>query len=118
MEQISILGTLYTIVRNVDPKDDKDLTEGIGGYCDSLKKKIVLADVRKIEGLEDADDDEVKTVEFQNLRHEIIHAYLRESGLWCNSNPASEWAMNEEMVDWFTLQAPKIYKSFEEAKAI
>ena len=46
------------------------------------------------------------------IRHELIHAFLFESGL-----DAASWAMNEEMVDWFALQAPKLMKAFEEAGA-
>lgn len=52
------------------------------------------------------------------LRHEIIHAFLAESGLWGSSEPAKAWAMNEEMIDWIALQFPKILKAFKEAKAI
>ena len=39
-----------------------------------------------------------------NRIHEIVHAFLHESGLSSNS----EWAMNEEIADWIALQLPKI----------
>ena len=52
--------------------------------------------------------------EKKNIRHEIVHAFLFESGLAENS----EWAQNEEMVDWFACQAPKIYAAFRAAGAI
>lgn len=42
------------------------------------------------------------------LRHEIIHAFLMESGLDNSSLNAYSWAVNEEMVDWFALQWDKI----------
>ena len=42
----------------------------------------------------------------------IIHAFLLESGLDSNSNSADSWAVNEEMVDWFAIQSPKIFKLF------
>jgi hypothetical protein len=46
-----------------------------------------------------------KSVEFEKLcRHEVIHAFLCESGLLHNS----DWATDEEMVDWFAIQLPKI----------
>lgn len=48
------------------------------------------------------------------LRHEILHAYLFESGLRENSNEINSWAMNEEMIDWFALQFPKILKTYKE----
>jgi hypothetical protein len=51
------------------------------------------------------------------VRHEIVHAFLMESGLDESSNPADAWATNEEMVDWFARQGPKIYKAWKEADA-
>ena len=49
------------------------------------------------------------------LRHEIIHAFLNESGLSDSSNQyAGAWAKNEEMVDWFAIQSPKIFKVYLE----
>lgn len=49
------------------------------------------------------------------IRHEIIHAFLYESGLDNNSLSGGAWAKNEEMVDWLSIQAPKIFKAFREA---
>ena len=49
------------------------------------------------------------------LRHEIIHAFLYESGLSCNSQETTAWAANEEMVDWFAIQGPKIVRAWREA---
>ena len=48
------------------------------------------------------------------LRHEIIHAYLEESGLSASSNMISAWAQNEEMVDWLAIQSSKIFATFQE----
>ena len=48
------------------------------------------------------------------LRHEIIHAFLFESGLECNSLKTYNWAENEEMVDWFAIQSPKIFILYKE----
>ena len=38
------------------------------------------------------------------LRHEIIHAFFGESGL----RSQSEYAQNEELIDWIAIQIPKI----------
>ena len=49
-------------------------------------------------------------------RHEVLHAFLYESGLSNNSLSADGWAENEEMVDWFAIQFYKIanvYKKLE-----
>lgn len=55
----------------------------------------------------------------KTLRHEIIHAFLTESGLHGNTyNVDGGWAMNEEMVDWFAIQSPKIMRVFEELEVL
>ena len=52
------------------------------------------------------------------LRHEIVHAFLGESGLSANSNETDAWARNEEMVDWIAIQGPKIWKAWKEVGAV
>lgn len=52
------------------------------------------------------------------LRHEIIHAFLYESGLNENSEPCEAWGTNEEMVEWLAVQGPKIYQAWKEADAL
>lgn len=48
--------------------------------------------------------EKIELLSDKTLRHEIVYAFLHESGLSSNS----EWAMNEEIVDWIALQLPKI----------
>ena len=52
------------------------------------------------------------------LRHEIIHAFLYESGLWNNSGDAKSWGWNEEITDWIAIQSPKLFKAFKEADCL
>lgn len=106
-KKINILGTDYEILRQNHKQNPK--LENANGLCENYSKKIV------VDTFEDAKEDVMcveKLEEFENkvLRHEIIHAFLSESGLRNNSN----WAENEEMVDWFAIQSPKIYKVFSE----
>lgn len=52
----------------------------------------------------------------QVLRHEIVHAFLNESGLVYNSNFSMQgWATNEEMVDWIAWNGEKLHKAWKEA---
>ena len=51
----------------------------------------------------------LKAYEHKVLRHEIIHAFLDQSGLACNS----DWAKNEEMIDFFAMQFPKIMEAMK-----
>lgn len=52
------------------------------------------------------------------FRHEIMHAFLYESGLDGQSCNVDCWAKNEEMIDWFALQSKKIFKAFKKAGAL
>lgn len=102
-KKINVLGTDYEIVTNVNAKDDPYISD-CDGYIDYTNKKIYISEMSEY-GWQDNQYHE-NTV----IRHELIHAFLYESGLNINS----EWARNEEVVDWIALQAPKLNKLFEE----
>ena len=51
------------------------------------------------------------------LRHEILHAFLFESGLHNNfSHP--EWGHDETMIDWVAVQFPKILEAFKQVDCL
>jgi len=110
--KVDILGTVYDVRLKVDPKDDNTFSDGRLGYCATLSKRIVVADTSKMEAYNEDNAEERTEEERRVLRHEIIHAFLRESGLWYSSCESESWATNEEMVDWFALQWPKIQSVF------
>lgn len=115
--KVNVLGTEYTVTFVSDEIVCSDISVEIGecgGYCSFQGKEIVIAKLDKCEDDEVAKEHRRK----QNLRHEIIHAFLSESGLGSNSNRADCWAKNEEMVDWIAIQGPKIYKAWQEAGAV
>ena len=110
----NVLGTEYEIVVTGNKKDYPYLEEA-DGYCDTSIKRIVVCDC------EDSKNDpsalrDLEEYKRKVIRHEVVHAFLYESGLSVNSN--SEWATNEEMVDYFAIQFPKIAKVFKELKII
>ena len=74
------------------------------------KHLIVIAKMN----MDSTDEETTEKIKKQNLRHECIHAFFMESGLAFNSNSTDNWAVNEEMIDWFAIQAPKIFKVFQE----
>ena len=106
---INILGTEYT-VRFVPEEEDAGLKD-CDGYCDETAKEIVVKQYKRGES---GSKKNLDLQEQKNHRHEIIHAFLFESGLAENS----EWAQNEEMVDWFAKQAPKLIKACQEVGAL
>lgn len=115
MKKVNILGTEYTIERKnykAEPAFEKN---GIDGYCDGQLKKIVYCDLNTYPIMTDETEEYRRACECHTLRHEIIHAFFNESGLMENASQfCNAWAQNEEMVDWFAIQSPKIYKVFEE----
>lgn len=101
---IDVLGTKYTV-------SYKHLTD-LDGYCDKTTKEIVIVEK----------DDSYNLGNFERyqkkvLRHEIVHAFMFESGL------AENWEHNrygqeETVVDWFAIQGLKIYKAWKQANCI
>lgn len=113
VKTVSILGRKYKVQADVPTHKDKDLM-GKFGYCSFIDHRIVVADINTVRGWE-SESELVKLIQKKaTLRHEIIHAFLYESGLWGSSASVESWATNEEMVEWFALQIPKMTKVFEQ----
>lgn len=114
-KSVEILGTKYTL-RKVKVGEDEYMTKmQLGGYCDGGAKEIVILDLKTVPDWENDPKKIIELKENETLRHEVIHAFLNESGLGWNSLPIEKaWAKNEEMVDWIAIQFPKISKVFKE----
>lgn len=111
---VSILGTTYTVETRKVSEDEYMKEKHLSGYCCEESKRIVIADMSEKEYFE-LDEAEQKSYYKKTLRHELLHAFLNESGLSDDASvPAGAWAKHEEMVDWFAIQSPKIYKTFAE----
>lgn len=109
--KVKILGTEYEIVMDAEEKDYPILKDA-DGYADFTIKKIV---VKKL--IQDGESyEDLELWQRKTLRHEIVHAFLYESGLWQNS--FKDWARNEEMTDWIALQFEKILGVFIELQCI
>lgn len=117
--KVNILGTEYTITVKKYDEDEEFERLSVDGYCESLSKRIVVCDMHTFKGWETAAQDTIEAAQKETLRHEIVHAFLYESGLAdCSNGIESAWAKNEEMVDWIAIQGPKIYKAWQEAGAL
>ena len=112
--KVNILGTNYEIIFKSEEEEIRLKTNW--GITDYHTKEIYIND-----NIEKETDDSCKNLfDFKNkvLRHEILHAFLYESGLRENSFGSSSWAENEEMIDWFSIQFPKILKVYKELNII
>lgn len=106
--KVNILGTEYKVLFR-DEKDKPKL-KNADGYMDQSIKEIVVGVFEK----DDMSIDDLQDYSKKVLRHEIVHAFLYESGLWTNSGNVNAWAQSEEITDWFAIQSPKIFKVFQE----
>ena len=109
--KVNILGSEWS-VKFGNEEEYPNLKE-MNGYTDSSTKEIIVDDMKASWGQTGSKAD-LESYQKQVVRHEIIHAFLTESGLESCSNKAESWAINEEMVDWFAIQSPKIFKVFNE----
>ncbi len=104
--KVDVLGTEYTV--DVLSKSQDHFLERCDGYCDKTTKRIVVASKDDSNELGDY-DVYLKSV----LRHELIHAFLFESGLHESFKHADQFGHDETMIDWVATQFPKLLKAFE-----
>lgn len=88
--KLNILGTNYEVIKVKEPTPYM-FENSFSAYCDYKRKQIVLSDYG---------DDFI---------HEIIHAYLWESGL-------TKYALDETLVEWVAIQFPKIQATVKAVK--
>lgn len=113
MKKINVLVTEYTIEYKTELQDK--FLEDSNGYCDITSKRIVILSEKR----ETDEIDVFKFLQYKTIRHELVHAFLFESGLFNNTyNTDGGWAKNEEMVDWIATQFPKLLEAFKEAECI
>lgn len=114
--EIDVLGTTYKVYE-LAPGDDGTLNEGVLGTTDWTTHEIMLRGSIK----EPTGNDSLANLDVlykETLRHEITHAFLFESGMTGSDTFVGNFAHNEIIVDWFAMQAPKLFKAFEEAGAL
>ena len=95
---VSVLGEEYTI-HLLNPEDD-------------THEIVVQRDLRDPNDPVNVSD--WGAIRKQTIRHEIVHAFFFESGL----GGESDYAQNEELVDWIARQGPKLYRAWAEAGAL
>ena len=108
--KINILGSEWTIIERPEAEDKR--LDGCDGYCDWTTREIVVE--REMQGNLGDMEAYIRKVK----RHEIVHAFLEESGLAECSGTRDAGALNETMVDWIARMGEKIYKAWSDAGAI
>lgn len=102
--KVKILGAEYDLITEGSVDDYPDLNDS-DGYCNYQLKEIVLS--------EEGYDGTISYDKYMQkvLRHEIVHAYLYESGLHA-------YATDEILVDWMAIQIPKISESLAQLEVL
>lgn len=91
-EYVNILGTNYKIEKH-KTCDDVILQGGVAGYCSGINKLIVVVDMEHESFISDMNEEFEKDIYMKEvMRHEILHAFLYESGLSDNSFIQEAWA--------------------------
>lgn len=106
-DSANILGQEYKIVYECEDKNIR--LKDADGYLESYAKEIHID--KSIFEQDNNEPLQMKNLDIYGrkvIRHEIIHAFIIESGLW----ECCEWARNEELTDWIARQFPKIADCF------
>lgn len=107
---VNVLGTIYTV--EIPSREEDKHLRVCDGYCDKTAKRIVAR--------AKAEEDELSNYEEylkQVIRHELVHAFLFESGLHENFQH-EQFGHDETMVDWIAVQFPKMLKAFQELNVL
>lgn len=109
--RVNVMGTTYSVERKT-VKEDPALKE-FAGRCDTTSKKIVVES-----DYSDADCPFENPEEYikRTIRHELLHAFMDESGLTRAGTNA--WAHDEGCLEWISMQFPKLLAAFQEVGAI
>jgi len=104
---INILGTDYNFTESKEELDSR--LENCDGYHDGYAKIICVNN--------DYNENHSSAIrnfpEFRNSvkRHEIIHAFLHESGL-------TKYKEDELIVEWLAIQFPKMLSAFQKVDCV
>lgn len=116
--KLDVLGTEYTIKETAYQDDQWFGENNCDGYTNAITKEIVLCVSTTHPCHKGLSDAEHQMLRKEILRHEIVHAFLNESGLRSSACGTECWPQNEEMVDWIALQGPKIHAAWKKADAL
>lgn len=107
-DSVDILGTEYKI-KSVYSKDFPKLKTAVG-VCENCAEELFIS-----KDGEDRDDYYLKYDKFQRkvLRHEIIHAFMWQSGFTDISTDEEE-----RITEWISIMAPKMLISFAKSGAL
>jgi hypothetical protein len=111
--KVSILGTEYKIIEKT--ADESVELKNADGWC-SFNFPIIHIEKYMYKTCEfNSEEERAEAAKERRkvvLRHEIIHAFMRESGIEFDDMSL------EQRVQFFALQFPKMLKAFQQVEAL
>lgn len=106
---IDILGVDYKLY--VRKRSDEPKLQELAGYCDSSAKFIVVRDLCDPDDTRISDMEELHRFQAKVTRHEIAHAFYRESG----ADP--DYMTEEQMCEWLAVVGGRYVEACKQAGA-
>lgn len=100
VKKINVLGTPYSVYRVKADENEYMSKMNYGGMCTTDDHRIYYLDLSTVPNWDDEPEEVRKSQENCTLRHEVIHAFLNESGLQWNS--FSPEKPGQRMRKWWT----------------
>ena len=102
--KVPILGEIWS-VKLVHDKDDRTFKKNnnYAGYCDPTTREMIIS-VDSIDG----NVNNPKKAIRHTIAHELVHAYMSESGLLNDWEHSHRFGQDETTVDWIAWQLQKM----------
>lgn len=109
---VDVLGTEYRVWLDVSKGSDPKMAT-CDGYCDYSSKRIVVCND------EDSDLEDFAEYRKDCIRHELVHAFMFESGIGgCHKWDVPGETHPEAMVEWIAMMFPKMADAFKKVGAL
>jgi len=104
---VDVLGSAYDLFLTTDKEEPRFDKLNCDGFCDSISRRIYVNC-----NVNDAALSDPRLYIFHTIKHELVHAFLYESGLSTDFEHAHRFGHEETMVDWIAIQMPKIISCY------
>jgi predicted SprT family Zn-dependent metalloprotease len=107
--KLNILGTEYELKVMTETEYPKLKLISAYGLCEQYAKELIIN--KKMYEKEEKDCENLEKAVEKVIRHEIVHAFIHESGL-------TQYFHDETIVEWLAIQIPKMAKEMVKADAL
>lgn len=105
---VTILGQPYRVLLCPRENDSYFDKANVDGYCEQFTHEIVVCSYSK-----DWETVDRRAVIEEIIAHEVVHAYMYESGLGANWEH-KQFGQEETTVDWIAYQVEKIHTTLQD----